>query len=60
MQYLKKNRVKGRGGNLTECDTPGHEVNLKHFTFFILCIIIQLLEFTPTNAHNFIKITITF
>jgi len=60
MQYLKKNKVKGRGGNLKECDTSGHEVNLKHFTFSILCIIIQLLQFKPTNANNFIKITIKF
>jgi hypothetical protein len=29
-----------------------------YFTFSLPCIVIQLLEFKPTNAHNFIEITI--
>ena len=33
-------------------------VILYSFTFSIPCIVIQLLQFEPTNAHNFIKITI--
>ena len=31
-----------------------------YFTFFLLCIVIHLLEFKPTNAHNFSEITIIF
>jgi len=31
----------------------------RNFTFSIPCIIIHLLQFEPTNAHNFIEVTIT-
>jgi hypothetical protein len=31
-----------------------------YFTFSLPCIVIQLLEFRPTNAHNFIEIGIIF
>jgi hypothetical protein len=29
-----------------------------YFTFSIPCIMIQILHFEPTNAHNFIEVTI--
>ena len=29
-----------------------------YFSFSIPCILIHLLQFEPTNAHNFIKVTI--
>ena len=32
-------------------------VMLLYFTFPILCITVQLLEFKPMNVHNFIKFT---
>jgi len=31
---------------------------VKTLTFPILCITIKLLQFKPTNAHNYIKVTI--
>lgn len=34
------------------------EVNFMNVTVCILCIVIQLLQFKPSNAHHFIKITI--
>jgi len=33
--------------------------SLRVFTFSIPCIVVQLLQFKPTNAHNFSKITVT-
>ena len=34
------------------------EVNFMNVTVCILCIVIQLLQFKPSNAQNFIKVTI--
>ena len=31
---------------------------LVNFTFSVLCFIVQILQFEPTNAHNFVKITL--
>jgi hypothetical protein len=54
-------------GNILAGDTIGHCEKFiwtcvwwrVHFTFSIPCIIIQLLQFEPTNALSFVKITTT-
>jgi hypothetical protein len=34
------------------------EVNFINLTVSVLCIINQLLQFTPPNAHSFMKVTV--